>query len=85
MGIKKKEHEVYFLSKIKNKKLLPIFENYFPGAQKSYINVDLEKSFQLKKLNSTVKNEPIVIVPVYIYIIYLKLKHYGFTSRTKSS
>ena len=29
MGIKEKEHEVYFLSKIKNNKLLPFFEKIF--------------------------------------------------------
>ena len=29
MGIKEKEHEVYFLSKIKNNKLLPFFEKVF--------------------------------------------------------
>src|SRR5690349_20231665 len=29
MGIKEKEHEVYFLGQIKNKKLLPFFEKIF--------------------------------------------------------
>jgi hypothetical protein len=30
IGIKEKEHGVYFLEKIKNSRLLPFFENYFP-------------------------------------------------------
>lgn len=34
MGIKEKEHEVYFLGKIKPNKLLPFFEKIFPGAGK---------------------------------------------------
>lgn len=46
MGIKEKEHEVYFLSKIKNKKLLPIFEKlFFWGSSKSFNDVDLEKKY----------------------------------------
>lgn len=46
MGIKEKEHEVYFLSKIKNKKLLPFFEKiFFWGASKSFNDVDLEKKY----------------------------------------
>jgi len=46
MGIKEKEHEVYFLSKIKNKRLLPFFEKlFFWGASKSFNDVDLEKKY----------------------------------------
>jgi len=46
MGIKEKEHEVYFLSKIKHKKLLPFFEKiFFWGAAKSFNDVDLEKKY----------------------------------------
>jgi rubrerythrin len=46
MGIKEKEHEVYFLGKIKNKKLLPIFEKiFFWGASKSFNDVDLDKKY----------------------------------------
>ncbi len=42
MGIKEKEHEVYFLSMIKNKKWLPFFEKLFNwGANKSYNDVDM--------------------------------------------
>lgn len=46
MGIKEKEHEVYFLSRIKNKKMLPIFEKVFAwGSAKSYNDVDLDKKY----------------------------------------
>lgn len=43
MGIKEKEHEVYFLEQVKDDKLLPLFEKLFSwGANKTYNNVDLE-------------------------------------------
>jgi hypothetical protein len=46
MGIKEKEHEVYFLGKIKNNKLLPFFEKIFSwGGRKSFNDVDLEKKY----------------------------------------
>lgn len=42
MGIKEKEHEVYFLAQVKDDKLLPFFEKVFSwGANTSYNNVDL--------------------------------------------
>jgi rubrerythrin len=48
MGIKEKEHEEYFLSKINNKKLLPFFEKLFGwGKYKSLNNVDLENKFPI--------------------------------------
>jgi rubrerythrin len=48
MGIKEKEHEVYFLSQIKNDKLLPFFEKVFSwGKAKSYNDVDLDKKYSL--------------------------------------
>lgn len=44
MGIKEKEHEVYFLEQIKNHKLLPFFEKVFSwGTHKSANNVDLDE------------------------------------------
>jgi rubrerythrin len=50
MGIKEKEHEVYFLSKIKNKKLLPFFEKlFFWGAKKSMNDVDLNKKYPIEE------------------------------------
>ena len=42
MGIKEKEHEVFFLSKIRTHKLLPLFEKIFSwGATKSFNDVEL--------------------------------------------
>lgn len=44
MGIKEKEHEVYFLSKIKNNKLLPFFERIFNwGNKKSANNINMKE------------------------------------------
>jgi len=49
MGIKEKEHEVYFLSKIKNNKLLPFFEKVFSwGKGKSFNNVDLDEKYPVE-------------------------------------
>jgi rubrerythrin len=46
MGIKEKEHEIYFLDKIKNKKLMPIFEKlFFWGAHKPLNDVDLAHKY----------------------------------------
>jgi hypothetical protein len=46
MGIKEKEHEVYFLGKIKNNRLLPVFQKYFSwGMNTSFNDVDLEKKY----------------------------------------
>lgn len=50
MGIKEKEHEVYFLTKIKNKKMLPFFEKLFGwGMQKSLNDVDLDKKYPVEE------------------------------------
>jgi hypothetical protein len=50
MGIKEKEHEVYFLSKIKNNKLLPYFEKIFGwGNKNSLNNVDLNKKYSVEE------------------------------------
>lgn len=49
MGIKEKEHEVYFLDRIKNKKLLPFFEKIFAwGGAKSFNDVDLDKKYPVE-------------------------------------
>ena len=57
MGIKEKEHEVYFLQKIKNKKLLPFFETLFSwGISKSYNDVDLEKIYPVEESKAYCKN-----------------------------
>ncbi len=50
MGIKEKEHEVYFLEKIKSSKLLPFFEKYFSwGLQKSDNDVNLSQKLPVEK------------------------------------
>ena len=52
MGMKEKEHEVYFLSKIKNSKVLPFFERLFSwGRNKSVNNVDLDKKYPVEESN----------------------------------
>lgn len=44
MGMKEKEHEVYFLEQIKTSRLLPLFQRLFSwGAGSSLNDVDLEK------------------------------------------
>jgi len=49
MGMKEKEHEVYFLSKIKSNKLLPLFEKLFSwGKGNSFNNVDLDKKYPVE-------------------------------------
>jgi rubrerythrin len=50
MGIKEKEHEVYFLEQIKNNKLLPFFEKLFNwGDKKSFNNINLDKKFPVEE------------------------------------
>ena len=49
MGIKEKEHEVYFLGRIKNKKLLPVFERIFSwGSKRSMNDVDLDTKYPVE-------------------------------------
>jgi hypothetical protein len=46
MGMKEKEHEVYFLHKSEESKLLPYFERIFKwGSNNSNNNVDLDKKY----------------------------------------
>lgn len=49
MGIKEKEHEVYFLEKIKDNRLLPFFEKIFSWGKKSFNDVDLEKKYKVEE------------------------------------
>ena len=59
MGIKEKEHEVYFLEKIKNAKWLPAFEKIFSwGKNISRNDVDLEIKLPLEKSDQYCKNFP---------------------------
>ncbi len=49
MGIREKEHEIYFLDRIKNKKLLSMFERVFAwGARKSLNDVDLAGKYPVE-------------------------------------
>lgn len=49
MGIKEKEHEIYFLDQIKTNKLLPFFEKVFAWGEKdSFNNVDLDKKYPVE-------------------------------------
>lgn len=49
MGIKEKEHEVYFLEQIKTNKLLPFFEKFFNwGKQSSFNNIDLDDKYPVE-------------------------------------
>ena len=44
MGIKEKEHEIYFLNKIAQHKWLPLFEKIFSwGNNKSFNNININK------------------------------------------
>ncbi len=48
MGLKEKEHEVYFLAQIKDSRLLPIFERVFSWGRKSTLNdVDLAQKYSV--------------------------------------
>jgi hypothetical protein len=50
MGIKEKEHEVYFYEQIKNSKMLPFFEKLFAwGPTKSFNNVELDKKYPVEE------------------------------------
>ncbi len=49
MGMKEKEHEVYFLQQIKNEKWLPFFEKLFSwGKHKTFNDVDLENKYSVE-------------------------------------
>lgn len=50
MGIKEKEHEVYFLEKIKKDPLLPFFEKLFSwGGRSSFNNIDLDSKYPVEE------------------------------------
>jgi len=50
MGIKEKEHEVYFLEQIKQSKLLPFFQKLFAwGNKESFNNIDLDKKYPVEE------------------------------------
>jgi hypothetical protein len=49
MGMKEKEHEVYFLEQIKDSKLLPFFEKLFFWGKSSFNNIDLDKKHPVEQ------------------------------------
>lgn len=50
MGIKEKEHEVYFLEKIRGRRWLPFFEKVFAwGPGRSANNIDLEQKYPVEE------------------------------------
>jgi hypothetical protein len=50
MGMKEKEHEVYFLGKIRNHRWLPFFEKLFRwGKGNSFNNIDLNKKYPVEQ------------------------------------
>lgn len=58
MGMKEKEHEVYFLEKVKTSSLLPFFEKVFGwGKNNSINNIDLDKKYPFENSDSYCKKE----------------------------
>jgi hypothetical protein len=58
MGIKEKEHEEFFLSKINGNKLLPLFERIFSwGGKKSFNDVDINKKYTIEKSEAYCKTK----------------------------
>ena len=57
MGMKEKEHEVYFQNGLQNNRLLPLFEKIFGWGNKSSFNdVDLESKFPVEESKSYCKH-----------------------------
>jgi len=57
MGVKEKEHEVYFLEMIREEKWLPLFEKMFSwGIDSSLNNVDLEDDVSLAESDRYCEN-----------------------------
>jgi hypothetical protein len=57
MGMKEKDHEIYFLAGIKNSKLLPFFERLFGwGKRKSFNDIDLDKKYSIESSKDYCKN-----------------------------
>jgi demethoxyubiquinone hydroxylase (CLK1/Coq7/Cat5 family) len=57
MGMKEKEHEVYFQKGLENNRLLPMFEKIFGwGTKSSYNNVDLENKHPVEESKGYCRN-----------------------------
>lgn len=49
MGMKEKEHEIYFLNKVRQSRVLPLFEKMFRwGRNRSANNIDLDKKYPVE-------------------------------------
>ncbi|WP_336515565.1 hypothetical protein [Pollutibacter soli] len=60
MGMKEKEHEIYFLRKIRDSRYLPFFEKIFAwGGMKSYNDVDIEKKYTLENSDAYCRKEAV--------------------------
>jgi hypothetical protein len=58
MGMKEKDHEIYFLERIKASKLLPFFEKLFTwGNKQSFNNIDLDKKYPVEESDHYCKTE----------------------------
>lgn len=57
MGMKEKEHEIYFLGQIKTSRLLPLFERVFGwGAASARNDVDLQKKYPVEESHKYCKS-----------------------------
>jgi hypothetical protein len=57
MGMKEKDHEIYFLNQIRTSKLLPIFERIFSWGRKASLNdVDIENKYSLENSHKYCKS-----------------------------
>lgn len=57
MGIKEKEHEMYFLESVKSHRLLPFFEKVFSwGKDKTFNDVDLEAKYSVEASSAYCRN-----------------------------
>ncbi len=56
MGMKEKDHEVYFLEQIRTNRLLPFFEKVFSwGSKSGFNNIDLDKKYPVEKSDAYCK------------------------------
>jgi hypothetical protein len=57
MGMKEKDHEIYFLNQIRTSRLLPVFERIFSWGSKSSLNdVDIENKYSVEKSQAYCKS-----------------------------
>ena len=57
MGVKEKEHEMYFLECIRGDKFLPFFERLFAwGSKKSFNDVDMNNKYPVEASENYCKN-----------------------------